>query len=409
MKIKNKKLYAPEIIRYIEILSYKNGVRNKEMDKWMDLFFQEMNRLEPCTENGKRELWLCIERGPIEVFGDYEEAYEAEEVSDYEEFKNWWLEEFPNEKNWYLLETIENQGDRVIALNHRVIFHYGPNEDNGFHDSTELIQYLTEVVKECIVEIERGTYNQKLQDELPYFCRTGTISREKYWSIFQEEKEEYFKNISKEDVTEFISIIKMEKNKTMSERILNLTANDFFRSCSIGYYANQYQRLEGKTWKEQYNKYADGRCEGLTEIDGDSPEEFLNWYQNRKRCGGHPWEVCRGGNSTHISLYVRKDEFGFFYELVGSSYGRSIETIKFFLALRRNNIPVILHDSEMLMLRLLGKEKIGIVPRGVFPCYCFSRFPGENINDFINLPRENEGDVIKAAVWQTIPVINLMK
>lgn len=32
------------------------------------------------------------------------------------------------------------------------------------------------------------------------------------------------------------------------------------------------------------------------------PEAFQTWLRDRERHGGHPWEVCCGGNSTHVSL-----------------------------------------------------------------------------------------------------------
>lgn len=39
-------------------------------------------------------------------------------------------------------------------------------------------------------------------------------------------------------------------------------------------------------------------------MDVDSPEAFTLCFNERHRCGGHLWEVCRGGNSTHMALYV---------------------------------------------------------------------------------------------------------
>ena len=97
-----------------------------------------------------------------------------------------------------------------------------------------------------------------------------------------------------------------------------------YRFCSLGYQANQYD-VSGLSPKEQYKKYADGRDEGLGEIDPDSPAAFAEWYVGRR--GGHPWEVCRGGNSTHVSLYVVKDQSdGYYLEVAGSSLWRSVES-----------------------------------------------------------------------------------
>lgn len=64
------------------------------------------------------------------------------------------------------------------------------------------------------------------------------------------------------------------------------------------YAANNY---DGQAFalKAQYYRHADGRDDGLKKIDPDSAEAFADWLENREK-GGHPWEVCRGGNSTHV-------------------------------------------------------------------------------------------------------------
>jgi hypothetical protein len=49
---------------------------------------------------------------------------------------------------------------------------------------------------------------------------------------------------------------------------------------------------------EMYKKYADGRHEGLLEIDPNSAQEFSDWIDGkhpRRSTGGHPWEIKRGG------------------------------------------------------------------------------------------------------------------
>lgn len=61
-------------------------------------------------------------------------------------------------------------------------------------------------------------------------------------------------------------------------------------------------------------------------MDAFSEEEFVQWLNNKTH-HGHPWEVCRGGNSTHISLYVYHDEDGFELTLAGSARTRTIETV----------------------------------------------------------------------------------
>lgn len=52
---------------------------------------------------------------------------------------------------------------------------------------------------------------------------------------------------------------------------------------------------------------ADGRDAGLRNIEADSPLAFYNWYHSGDTLGAHPWGICRGGNSTHISLFVSEN------------------------------------------------------------------------------------------------------
>ena len=96
--------------------------------------------------------------------------------------------------------------------------------------------------------------------------------------------------------------------------------------------------------------------------------------------------------------------------LDGNAWNRTVETVKFYLALVRNNIPVYLNDAELLADRLTEKEKIGIVPQGVIPKYCDSYFPNENIIDFINLPydKDDTEKMLPYCSWYPIEKIELI-
>ena len=186
-----------------------------------------------------------------------------------------------------------------------------------------------------------------------------------------------------------------------------MTADYFYKFCAMGYAANKYDGCD-KTPKEQYYLHADGRDDELSEIDPDSPEAFDDWLTNRECHGGHPWEVCRGGNSTHVSLYVGKDKDGYYLTLAGDAWNRTIETVKFYLVLRRAGIPVYLEEAKLLADRLMEKEKLGIVPDGVMPAYCEGLFPNEHIIDFLNLPEEDIEELLPFCVWQDIKPVELI-
>lgn len=390
----------------MEISSY-----DEKSCKLLDGLFALIEKIAPTSENGARTIWLNAERGPIEDFGSLEELIAEGEVENEQEYKDLWKSYFPDEVEWYELSAVELKKEkyRAITLRHRfVIVQDERREKSGFnYDIAEFVQWLVDSVKEVITMLKDGTYNDYINKNLPPQHKVGTIARKDFWDIWPERRTDFFKNILKEDIAEFCKSAKAQTTdyKQFSERMESMTANDFFRFCAMGYVANNYSGCD-KTPKEQYLLHADGRDDGLTEINPDSPQEFREWINVRTHYG-HPWEVCRGGNSTHISLCVNCDEKGYFLSLDGDAWTRTIETVKFYLALHRAEIPVFLHEAEILVQRLLEEEKIGIVPEGVMPIYCENYFPNEHIIDFINLPYEDREEFLPHCVWQELESVHL--
>ena len=68
------------------------------------------------------------------------------------------------------------------------------------------VRWLTRKVRECITDIQSGTYNERVRKELPAHLRFGTISCKNYWDIYPEEKKYYerwleknHKNLTEQD------------------------------------------------------------------------------------------------------------------------------------------------------------------------------------------------------------------
>ncbi len=140
----------------------------------------------------------------------------------------------------------------------------------------------------------------------------------------------------------------------------------FMRYCKVAYSAN-LRHFKGAIKKdmsglEMYKRFADGRHEGLVELPLESADAFNQWYHS-SRGGGHPWEVYRGGNTTHIDLGVTVKADGWSVYLRGSSTSRMAETIRIALALVKEGLPVEIHDAEELQTRLLGMDNMGIIPK----------------------------------------------
>jgi hypothetical protein len=139
----------------------------------------------------------------------------------------------------------------------------------------------------------------------------------------------------------------------------------FMRYCKVAYLANAHRfngAIEpGMPSLTMYERLADGRDEGLTDLPANSADAFRQWYRSQ-RGGGHPWEIYRGGNTTHIDLGVTERHEGWSVFLRGSSTTRMAETIRIAVALVQAGLPVEIHDAEKLVLRLLGMDNVGIIP-----------------------------------------------
>mgnify|MGYP001634655237 FL=1 len=410
MEYMRNALKAPQVKQYIDWLrriEYRSATCQFSYDdltyQKIDELYRLLDRIKPNCANGAVELWLQVDRGSIDDFGNYEEFHATGEVDTYEEFYSWWTAEFPDEVEWINFTAIEDReiGYRMIYLGQHSILEMDSRKEKSFpHDISEFSCWLVDAVSQAIHQIEAGTYNEMLERNLPPQHRTGTIRRSKLWEVWPEHKADFFEDLSQKDIDEFLSVAS-DFLPAGSQRPSEMTANYFFSCCALGYHANQYPGGD-KLPRDQYRQHADGRDDGLLDITPDSPRAFSLWYHNREKIGGHPWEVCRGGNSTHISLYVQEDASGYSLQLAGSSWTRTIETVRFFLALYRAGCPVTIREAEMLKSRLTGSEQIGIVPKGIVPCYCHSLFEGEKVIDFMNLPSEDRDVFAAQCVWKPV-------
>ena len=409
------RLTAPIVDSYVERL-HRNGLESypcsQETYAMLPALFAEVMKISPYkSKNVARRLHFRADRGPIEDFGDYDELHDVGEVENRAEFEELWKEFYPDEKHWFTVEFFEEDGFQAVWINNKLIISYRSDSKptTWGMDARELISWLTDEVIKCQREILNGTYNDTVAKELPPGHRYGTLTRKALWEICPGEKEEYFANLPEADREDFLKLMaETDEDETPSGYLPEMTSGLFFRCCELGYRANKYKKCGELSPQELYLKHADGRDEGLRDVPEDSADAFSKWYFDRERCGGHPWEVCRGGNSTHVSLYVRHSDQGFFFSVEGRSWGRSVETINFYLAIRRAGYPIVIRDGKKLAPRLTGTERIGVVPDGVFPCYCESSFNDDSIIDYINLPHTDREIWAKHCVWFPEPELRLL-
>jgi hypothetical protein len=214
--------------------------------------------------------------------------------------------------------------------------------------------------------------NKRIQIEYPLRYRYGVapnaLIRPSLPDIYRLDKE-----LGKDRTRKFVRLVEDGFFlKAENTEVSSMTASDYFKYCKIAYVAGKRKEEtvdDSLSGREMYRRYADGRHEGLLDIDPSSAKEFADWIDGthpRRESGGHPWEIKRGGNTTHIDLTVsrpslyRKESFK--VELRGESIGRMTETIRMFLAIHEAKIPISIADPESVRKRLLAQEQIGIIP-----------------------------------------------
>lgn len=430
-------LNAPTIDNFVNFSN--NSFQNPEQPSAalmaaMDPLFKVLAPLAPCKENDEAKvLWLIVPRGSIEDWQSFEETKEYAEITTYEEYEQLWKEYYPDENKWYRLTIGESKSEsrfafRNVAIDNNILINAdlnnGVREEKWWKDDQmiELMPLLAAAAERSMDMVKAGTYNDYVAVHLPYWQRTGVIKRVDEWKAYPEAKNYVWGNMNEETYEKFLSFLPTNDEQKIG-RMKTLTANDFFVACCTGYKACGYD-LDGLSPVQAYLRYADGRDEGLTGtghglnagpgIDLDSPAEWNAWYFDRKRGGGHPWEVIRGGNSTHIDLYVihdenhngylfrsgqiteeeynaRKEKAGYYFVIAGKH--RPWEAIRFFVALRQTGLPVILNNADEIAARYDGSDYIGIVPHRIIPAYCESLFPEKygHVIDAMNIYEEDKG------------------
>ena len=363
----------------------------------------------------RKKFIIKIKNPSYEVFRADWLEYDSD--SDEEEIRAEYNYQYGAEYNFYELTYIKHKKGNTYLFTdyYKPIFAYEPDREPTYPDdmynSKELLEKLENTIQEHVEWIREGKYKEEIIDQIPYFMKTGTINRADYWRVITgKPKDAAFEDFQFPERERFIKLAETEDLTETKKRIYGMSANIFFQSCYAGYKKNpeEYKNVDKMTPVEAYKRFADGRDEGLTEIeDMNSTEYWNNWYNNRPQ-GGHPWEVGAGGNSTHLDLFVYRErgETGYYFVVAGRAIGRFIEAINFYLAIRDLGYPVVLRDADLFLKRLKGEEIIGIVPGDVVPRYCESLFPEEEIHAFMHL-YDDELEALPYIKWHEIPIPEL--
>ena len=408
---------APQIDRFMFRYHMEEYSIDEKSRKLLDRLFLLLSEIEPCGDDEKHSVWIRAERGTIEDYGDYEELLEEGEVSNREQFVENWQLDYPDEYCYYRLTTVQYREWRTVTLNGEPVIRINPDKSGWEHDISDFLEWLISEVENVLELLKRGEYNRFIREMLPYKYRTGTISAKEYWKIFPEEETKHFEKISRRECAEFKRYLDEDHadNKYKPRgRIKEMTVNKYLRICKLGYNENKMDGFEILSPLEMYKRHADDRDGGLLTISPVSPEAFDMWYDipnNDKwkiENPSHMWEVIEGSSRTRLHLFVCKDDGGYYLALSQNPYCCPQEVARFYIALRRNNIPVHVYDGKRIEKFLSGNGKIGIIPCFDEPYeYYYQGFDDKDVGEFVNLPKENADKLIPKVTWEEIPEVKL--
>ena len=388
------------------------GLGADQHGAWWELLKRCNEKIVPSGGNQpKWAFWITSCRGNIDAFGTHDDFEESGEVSSREDFNNLWLDYYPHELNWHQVTLLLDGSDLQIFFEQWfaiIDVDEGSLASNGQWGTEEMLDWILEKIQASVDSLVASPdkYNQDIFSNLPNYCRLGKIKRSILWD--HQIGERFSSELGEQALSK---LSKMIVAPTKSQE--TITVSDFLRFCEICYRANDYFS-EGDnvlSAREKYLKMADNRHGGLLDLPEEDPVAFEKWFDSRERLGAHPWEICRGGNSTHISLFPSRTQAnGWQLRLVGFSVSRALETAKMAIALCDARVPFELDRGKEMLRMLRGEDSVGVVPKHITPIYCHDLFPEGDIFFFINpwLDEQVADIVQKNAQWQEVSLLEVM-
>lgn len=410
-----KKVCAPKIDKLIGY-NHQSIVVDEETEQLLDKLFDYLNNnLKYDEKDGEEDYYFAFyyeaKRGNIKDFASYEKCVDYYDVTTLEEYHNLWQQEYPNENYWYYFEfrkvVYNNEKYYIISINNHIILNVDPIYAKGWkYNLTNLVNTVQEIAKDLIEFAKLEDYNGYVKKNLDYELREGILLLKDFWKINPKAKKEYFAKLSPIKVDDFIEKVKAQSVDNLI-LIHDMTANKYYDVCKLAYKAigKEDNHL---TAKELFYKNADGRDQGLKIIDGDSTEAFDVWFTQNKHHFDHTFEILPGRSFYRGDLWVDKKGDGYYLKLSGSNFWTSVDVIKIYMELIKNNIPVILYDEELIIKRLLGESYLAIISRDKMT-YGYQEVLGKILLDSMHLPKENRESYLDKIIWEEISTLELQE
>lgn len=286
---------------------------------------------------------------------------------------------FPKEETWLRLEFASDDAGRLELHLAPLSFHIMVDcKDDlvtvrgGVTDqittpfnlfSDWMFHQISWEISSVLADPER--YSQSLTNRIPLTERFVRVQRKRLWKALPDLEHFIIDEMTLSERREFQDIACHLNGEAVRSKpsISGFSAAEYFRCCALCFDAVGLGNDDrGLSPRDRYRKYADGRHGGLLNLPEESSNAFFKWISSSEWLGTHPWEIRRGGNTTHISLGAFADGGGIRLALAGSATTRAAETMKMALALWRAGIQFFLHDADLHLRRVKGEDWIGLYP-----------------------------------------------
>ena len=298
-------------------------------------------------------------------------------------------------RDWLELQVKEYQGTWYFQLQRDRDF--DRPDSFQFNPSTLEGEGLQDIDRELLVAVRTGVneiHRQVKADPVAYHARlASTLSPTLRYGVIHSgllqtlvpDWRRFDLDLGEETLSRAVELLRRHD----PDPLPSMTAGRYFDYAKVAYLANPEtftRSLFGSNdWapnlsgRDLYVRWADGRDGGLRDLPLDSESAFSEWYHGKSWQGGHPFEIFRGGNSTHISLHVSPAApwDGWRVSLEAFSSSRLVETCRAALALADAGLPCAVDHRESYVLRLTREDHVGIVPTGDGLAYAWHRFPKE--------------------------------
>lgn len=307
-----------------------------------------LGKLAPMGMDNMRRLWIETVRGDINDWMTYEEWAEDEADPTEERWREDWLDEYPNEVEWY--EIIIRQYRQLHSLiidNDRIHSVHFANREDAYgrkkaqyrYDFSEFLlkleSYLSSVVER--IEADPDSYNEYVEKNLSYYHRKGSIKAKEWLKILPNSE------ILVKGSEDIIKTLKSKPKEYQEPMYESMTLRKYMHIWRIAYDAF-HENIDWE-WHEPYKADPSITDEQMFEnspkgreafdYDLDSEEGFRKWWNENHMY--HCYDIVYA--RVHLIPQEQYGKGGWSLYFCGDGEGYLLGTLGAAVALVKAGIP----------------------------------------------------------------------